>query len=363
MKILNKYSYQPKAAKIVLNMALSQKFEASVLAAAPSAGKSTILIHALNEFFERFPKARAVILTHNQNILKDQMLENFENPNVDVNFSFGVFGSDSQVQVGIPSSVSKISEVDLLVVDEAHQYYWEPMVDSLVRNMKPKYQILMTGSPSFFVKYNKIVDSSRKIAKKFGIHFIAANELIHLGVFSGIDIDVVRFDGSETIQKMKSVFKHAKQCRYNMTKVMWACKDIVEAKAVAYYLRNTFKREVFISTSENDKDNQQIQDFKASNDGVLIVVNKGILGFSDGSITALVDFKCSKDLDTRNQFFARGLRCHKDDIRKAYLSVSSTENWNKEGQIIHQMVSLMDREVFMNYDGTPCKNSMRAAKA
>lgn len=357
----NKYSYQPKAAKAVLNMAISRKFIASVLAAAPGSGKSTILIHALNNFFERFPNARAVILTHNQNILKEQMLENFENPNVKVQFSFGAFGSDSQVEVGIPSNASKILNMDLLVVDEAHQYYWEPMVDSIVEKHNPKYQILLTGSPSYFIKYNNAVDNSLKSTKKFGMYFIAANELVHLGVFSPIDLDVVRFDGERLIDKIKSVFKQARERRYNMTKIMWSCKNIKEAKAVAYYLKNEFNRKIFISTSENDSNNEQIQLFKSSNEGVLIVVNKGILGFSDNSITALVDFKCSKDLDTRNQFFARGLRRHETGLRKVYLSISTSKNWNREGQIIHQVVSLMNRDVFMRYDGKALKHSRRAA--
>jgi hypothetical protein len=359
-KLIDKYSYQPKAAKAVLNMALNPNFIAAVLGAAPGSGKSTILIHALNEYFERYPDARAVILTHNQNILKDQMIENFENPNVEIKFTFGVFGSNSQVEIGIPSNSSKLSKMDLLVADEAHQYYWEPMVDAIVDEFSPTHQILMTGSPSFFVKYNKLVDKSRKTHRKFGIHFIAAGDLMN-GVFSPIDLDVVRYDGRTLIDKIKAIFKKAKTEKYNMSKVMWACKNIKEAKATAYYLQTEFGLNVFISTSQNDKDNVAINSFKKCKNGVLLVVNKGILGFSDNTITSVVDFKCSKDLDTRNQFFSRGLRVHPEGIRKAYISVSNTKNWNKEGQILHQTVSLMDPEVFRNYDGTPLKNSMRAA--
>lgn len=356
----DKYSYQPKAAKAILNMALSQKFIASVLAAAPGSGKSTIIIHVLNDFFKSNPNASAVILTHNQNILKLQMLENFENPNVDINFTFGTFGSNVQVEVGIPSNASQISKVDLLIVDEAHQYYWEPMVDMIVDKFKPKYQILMTGSPSYFIRYNNAVTNSTKTTPKFGMYYIAANDLMS-GVFSPIDLEVVRFDGGELIDKIKAVFRKSKDQKHNMSKIMWACKDVQEAKAVSYYLKHEFKRNVFMSTAENDTDNEQIEGFKASKDGILIVVNKGILGFSDTTITALVDFKCSSDLDTRNQFFARGLRVHPQKIKKVYISVSNTKNWNKEGKILHQMVSLMDREIFTKYDGTPLKNSMRAA--
>lgn len=360
METRNKYYYQIEASDNVVNMSLSGKFIASVLAGAPGCGKSTIAIHIIRKMLKQNSVNRIAILTHNQNILKDQMVDNFENPNVEVDFTFGHFGSGCQVEVGIPSNSKHMSDFDVLIVDEAHQYYWEPMVDKIVETHSPKHQILLTGSPSYFVRYNKAVDNSGKDTKKFGIHFIAANDLMD-GVFSAIDLDVVRYDGSDLLEKIKKVYRQAKQRRYNMTKVMWACKNIEEANQVALILRNKFKKQVFLSTSKNDADNEQIEMFKKSTNSVLIVVNKGILGFSDSTITSLVDFKCSKDLDTRNQFFARGLRVHPKKIKKAYISVSTSKNWEREGQILHQVVSLMDREVFMNYDGKPLKNSMRAA--
>ena len=355
----NKYSYQPKAAKAVLEMALSKKFHAAVLAAAPGAGKSTIIVHVLNEFFKKHPLKKVVILTHNQNVLKDQMLEGFIDYNIKPEFTFGELGSNSQVEVGIPSNASAITKMDMLVFDEAHQYFWESMVDKITEIHKPEYTILMTGSPSYFVKYNKL--AARKGVKQFGMYFIAANELLDLKVFSPIDIDPVKYDGSSNIDKIKTVFTHARNNKYDMTKVMWACNSIKEAQAVAYYLKNEFKYDVYMSTSDNDADNKQIAAFKAASKGVLIVVNKGILGFSDNNITALVDFKCSSDLDTRNQFFARGLRRHKTGMRKVYISVVKSKNWEKEGRILNQMISLMDRKVFMNYTGDAPKKSWKAA--
>lgn len=358
-KTNDKYIYQVAAAKQVLNMALNPKFEASILAACPGSGKSTIIIHVLNNFFKKFSNKKVVILTHNQNILKDQMLEGFIDYNVKPEFTFGELGSGSQVEVGIPSNANAITDMDMLVFDEAHQYFWESMVDQITEKHQPEYTILMTGSPSYFVKYNKL--AAAKGAKKFGMYFIAANELIDLKVFSPIDIDPVRYDGRKMIDKIKTVFAHARKNRYDMTKIMWACNSVQEAEAVAYYLKNEFNKNVYMSTSYNDADNEQIAAFKNAAKGVLIVVNKGILGFSDNNITALVDFKCSSDLDTRNQFFARGLRRHKTGMRKAYISVVKSKNWEKEGRVLHQMVSLMDREVFMNYGGEAPKNSWRAA--
>ena len=245
-KTNSKYFYQVKAAKAVLNMALSGKYIASVLAACPGAGKSTIIIRVLNEYFAKNPSKKVVIFTHNQVILKNQMIEGFVDYNVKPEFTFGEIGSGSQVEVGIPSNSRKISEIDMLVVDEAHQYYWEEMMDKIVEEHKPQHTILMTGSPSYYVRYNKAVDSSIKTNKKFGMYFIAANELIGNDVFSPIDLDVVRYENKDVVGKIKAVFNQASKENYNMKKVMWACKSIYEATEVAFYLTNTLGLDVYM---------------------------------------------------------------------------------------------------------------------
>lgn len=355
---MNKYNYQPQAAQKVLDMALSGKYIAAVLAACPSAGKSTIIIYALNEFFKKHPNKRVVISTHNQNILKTQMLETFSEPHVKPEFTFGEFGSGAMVEVGIPSNASKITSMDMLVVDEAHQYFWEKLMDKIVAKHQPEYTILLTGSPSYFVKYNKAAGTRHK---NFGIHFISAEELMGKEIFSGLDIDIVKSDMLSLEWTIEDTFAHAEREGCDLRKVMWACKDIEQAKAVKYYLTTKYGLKVYLSTSDNDADSLEIKKFKAASTGVLLVVNKGILGFSDGTITTLIDYKMSKDLETRYQLIARVLRKHPEGVRKNYLSVSCDDNYKKEYVTLSQTISLFDKDVFMNYTGKAPAKSLRAA--
>ena len=40
----------------------------------------------------------------------------------------------------------------LLIVDEAHHYYHSDMIQKIIKHYKPEYQLLLTGTPSPFVK-------------------------------------------------------------------------------------------------------------------------------------------------------------------------------------------------------------------
>ena len=118
------YSYQITAADIVLKNALSNKYLASILAACPGSGKTTVSHYVINNYLKMFPKARVLVLTEGQNVLANQYLSELVNPNIPINFSFGPIGSDVQVEVGIPQSINKRSQdtYNLLIIDEALNY-------------------------------------------------------------------------------------------------------------------------------------------------------------------------------------------------------------------------------------------------
>lgn len=340
---MTNYNYQISTAKIIFDKTISCAYDAVVLAAAPNSGKSTIIIEILNLFFQQFPDIKVVVLTHNQNLLKDQMLESFRQGFVKPKFTFGEFGSDSQVEVGIPSSRSKITGFDVLVVDEAHQYYKASMVEEIKEKFKPRYEILMTGSPSI---YNQANQQSNKLI--YGIHYISGEELVENNVYSDIVIDVVQ-SGKDVIENYKKAYDKLKEDkRFNDSKLMIACKTIDDAYILGNYLK-TIGRKIAISTSDNDSKNLQIKRFKSGEADTLLVVNKGILGFSDNNVTALIDLKSSKDIDTRNQLFARILRKHPDGIKKFYISTATKSGFNKEVELLYKVANLMKKEVFQTY--------------
>ena len=352
----NKYSYQIPAASNVLDNAFSKNYGASVLAATPGAGKTTISHICINKFVLSYPSSRIVVLTEGQTPLKNQYLDELDNANVEINFTYGEFGSGAQVQVGLPQSIHNLTwdEIDLLIVDEAHNFYFATMVQNIIRKYKVKHQILMTGSPSEFNYRNSF-------QKTFGMTYISVEDLKKKGVFSGVDMDVFRTEDRKNPHRtIKELIKFAKKQNYDLSKMMIACPSIQYAKSVKDYL-TVQGRKVSLSTSDSDKDNKAIAAFKAGETDTLVVVNKGILGFNDKEITFLADLKSSPNLDSSNQLFSRVLRTHPEDKRKAYVrAASGSKDYNKQVIMLHKIVALMDKKFFKAYNGKNLSIKMAA---
>lgn len=345
------YGYQVNAAKVAFKNLLSPRYIASVLAACPGAGKTTISHHVINKYIAQFPKAKIVVLTEGQKILKEQYLDELRAAHIPLNFTYGEFGSAAQVQVGIPQSILKLdwNEIDLLVVDEAHHFYFADLVQGIISTFKPKHTLLMTGSPTEFNLYNERHD------KKFGIHYIPADFLQKLGVFSKIVLDVVRVaDKANPVEVTHSALQTARTNGDDLSKIMVACPTIEFAMKVAGVL-TSFGYIPALSTSENDQDNEEIKKFKKGEANALIVVGKGILGFNDGNMTTMFDFKSSENLDGAYQLFARMLRRHPKQLTKAYYRVGDRKDYNKQVLTLHKITALMKGTIFAGFTGKNLK--------
>ena len=338
----NRYRYQQEAKSALLDSFLKGGYSKSVLAAAPSAGKTTISHMVIEDYLNVFPNAQIVVLTHAQNILKDQYIESLKDPNVEISFEFGEFGSGKPVQIGIPQSINKLNlfTVDLLVVDECHEFYLQPMVQEIIKSLKPTHQLLLTGSPSQFNQKND-----------FFVYYISGIQLMKCGVFSGVDMDVVRVGHRNNTQKtLHQMISHAQNMGKNLSKIMIAVRDINEAKNAASYLESIGYR-VAVSTSKNDRDNEAILDYRNNTKNALVVVRKAILGFSDNYITGLFDLRCSSDVEVSNQLFSRVLRQHPDDIFKFYYRCANPQKYNTEVIMLHKIKAFMRDDIFKHYDG------------
>lgn len=346
------FGYQIKAAEKVLTDAMSDKFIASILAACPNAGKTTISHHIINMALSLNPKMKIVVLTEGQKTLKNQYLSELQNPNIPINFTFGSFDSNAQVRVGIPQSISQLdwNEIDLLIVDEAQNFYHALTVQTIIKKFNVKHQILLTGSPTKYTLHNKM-----PYLKKYAMYYISAEELKDLGVFSGVDIDVVKIsnkkDPTATIQ---SCIERAYKNNDNLSKIMIACPSIKYAGAVSEYMKS-LGRKVSLSTSKNDPDDKEINQFKAGETDVLVVVNKGVLGFNDKNITILFDLRTTMNLDVTYQLFARVLRTHPvEGVRKAYYRIAD-EDYNRQVMFLHKMIGLMRKDIFSQSTGKNIK--------
>jgi len=343
------YSYQDKAASQIFKNILDKNNKAAVLAAAPGSGKTTISHIVISSYLKKFPNAKVLVLTHGQNLLKNQYIDSLDEPNVPINFTYGTFEQNRQVMIGLPHSIKKlpVDTIDLLVVDECHEYYLKPMVRSIVEKLKPNHQVLLTGSPSEF-------NNLKNMGERYAMTYIAGNELIDNDVFSTVEMDVVPVEYRKNVtSSIQSMIEHAKNKNKNLDKIMVAVNTINQAKNVAYYLES-IGRKVALSTSKNDRSNTMVKDFKLGKYDALVVVMRGILGFSDGNITGLFDLRCSESVDISNQLFARVLRKHPDNVQKFYYRCGDkkTDDYNNQVLMLHKVKAMMRKDIFVNYDGS-----------
>ena len=124
----------------------------SVLALCPNGGKTEISIDVIRRLLLLYPNLKVLILTHSTNVLKDNYTDRLDGLNL--NFAYSTtFDKNCQVHICLPQSEHLIKDkYDFLIVDEAHENYLAKRVQSIVKKIKPKKQLLLTGTPSVFIK-------------------------------------------------------------------------------------------------------------------------------------------------------------------------------------------------------------------
>lgn len=344
---MSNYKYQIDTANKLFKDLRGFFTKAAVLAAVPGSGKTTISQLVIQQYIEKYPDSKVLVLTHGQNLLKNQYIESLQEPHYPLDFTYGTFEESVQVRIGLPHSINKLdwNKIDLLVVDECHEFYLKPMVQGIVKKLNPKHQLLLTGSPSQF-------NLLKKQGEKYAISYISGEELMDRDVFSSVTMDVAKVpykkNGRQSVDKM---YAYAQEKGYDLSKVMVAVSTITEANNVAYELRKK-GRVVAVSNSKNDRNNTMIKDFKNGKYDTLVVVMRGILGFNDGNITGLFDLRCSDSVDISNQLFARVLRKHPQDIKKFYMRCGEKKkDFNNQVVMLHKIKSLMQKDIFKGYNG------------
>jgi len=348
------YNYQFDSAQKIIIDITTKNIEAAVLAATPGSGKTTISQIAIQKYIHKYPNAKILVLTHGQNLLKNQYIDNLNNPHFDIDFTFcdinNIPKDLPQVFVGLPQSINKlpIQNIDLLIVDECHEFYLKPMVQNIIKKLRPNHQILLTGSPSEFIRL-------KNSGKRYEITFISGSELIDNDIFSSVEMDVVPIKGKRilnSIGHIQKMFEHAKIKNKDLSKIMIAVNNVKQANEISNYLK-FLGRNVALSTFRNDKESNKVKQFKEGVFDTLIVVQRGILGFSDNNITGLFDLRCSPDLDISNQLFSRVLRKHPDDVLKFYYRCGNKENsdFNNQVVMLHKIKAMMRKDIFTTYNG------------
>ena len=357
-----------------------------VLAAAPSSGKTFMAI----QHIKRHPELSFLILTHGTNVLKDQWEKELEIHDVGASSELG-----NRITFGIPQSFvhKKVPKYDVIIIDEAHEFNfakassknkdtYESMVDRIKSQAKPKNQIYLTGTPSKFIAHGLkpiIIPAIELINNKF------ISDLYVGMVSTTANLTAVKVNGDlkassvraleKTVESdldalLESIVRRLRETKFTKelsgrtrTKLTWqpvlgklkktmiACESIVQAEKVqAYFISKGIK--TVHSTYKNDPDSLKIGEFVNDPEiTVLIVVQRGILGFNMPDLVNVIDLTGSRNIDRIYQLYARVMRKNADESKKYFFKITDEASRELMQFYMNASLQLMFPEFISRYNG------------
>jgi superfamily II DNA or RNA helicase len=347
----DKYSFQLRAAKEVVKKCNDKRFRGSILAGAVSCGKTQILIHAMNLIIKNDPNARILFLAYAQNNLKTQTLDALTNPNNPVApcFTFGTVQENAQVTVAIPQEFYNDCDKSYshIIIDEGHTWTHSKSVhQNIIRRLGIENIIIATGTVGSFVRYNQ-----ENIGRKYAFVFIPGEEMIKKGLYSAVDIDLVKVNHYfDTYQTLKIVFEHAERTSDDLSRPVIVCKNSKKEKIASLFLSSR-GYSVGLATAKADPRGVEIEKFKRRMSDALVIVNRGLLGLNIPEATAMICLRQSYNPELVLQYMARMFRKSSNGRKKTFLRPSTQKDWNKNVVFLHRVLSLMELEVQRHFSG------------
>ena len=386
---------------------------AHVIAIGTSGGK-TFTVAAKLEFLYRFgfikPNQKVMILAADKSILRSNFFQSFNSffKNVPASFSYRAVNGKKelrqaledgiQVIITLPQTIADDNTLSLLsqfdwarlIQDEAHKWYFAVTTRRIIHALKPKGQVLLTGTPFKFNMANYTSKSPR-----FIIEYTPVREMYQLGYLSDFsahvlhsNVDLKKLDyvsmlgnlrkntriGKTELEKsfndvIDGIIKKLKipvkglTTMHNATKNITAVfgklqKSIIfahgipEANCLLEYLRLNGVNAVITHSQMNVDSNDVFDDFKNKEEiKVLIAVNQGKEGFDFLELYNVIDMTFSYNFEVVMQMIGRILR-KSDLIKNKYFfkvapkhSASYTVNW------MNALFMLFDKEWYSRFDG------------
>ena len=301
---------------------------------------------------------------------------------------------DIDVIITIPQSINSKSKLDLLstmnfkwyVQDEAHKWYFRKTVKKILNKTKPKYQMLLTGTP---FKFNL-----RR--KDYLIDYTPVSEMYQKGYLSDFtaqvlhsDIEVSKMDYNgllgnlkkkkkftddettkvfssvvkQMIKKLETPFKGLAST-HNITKDMLSLfgtlqKTIIftngtkEADCVYQYLQNNGVGSLISHSSLKDDDPDKTFDLFKEDDSVkvLVAVNRGKEGFDFEELYNVIDMSYSKNFEVVMQIIGRVLRKNDKIKMKYFFKVAPKHQHGFFNAWMNALFMLFDKTWYSAYNG------------
>jgi superfamily II DNA or RNA helicase len=330
-----------------------------LLAACPGFGKTEVAIWLVRELLREGRVKRALVSAHGTRVLRS----NFEDR---LRLRAPDLLSSGKVKVVLPHQWESVEgRFDLVVVDEAHEFYEVDggMVERLIKRVGAKQVLLATGTPSPFIR------------RGLKPHAFALRELMEAGWASDVQVVLARSayrvkesdwneDGDlktalrlppkATEQTLGDVVADLRG-RVDLAKgkTIIACRDVEMARQVSKCLKRTSTQHT-VSDHEEDPDSLNVRSFRGGACPVLVVVRRATLGFDMPTLSAFIDVTCSRNPDRIFQMCCRLVRKTEAGSRKIFVKVMPEVFAGVELQ--HFMTGVMmlgDHDVYTSWKGRP----------
>lgn len=376
-----------------------------VLAAAPGAGKTEMAMATIIALLKQNPNLKVLILTHGTTTLRNNFFDRLEESlEESLKGKYETIVNANQmtgkpITIAIPQAFKKsVPKCDLLIVDEAHEFYFSKEYGERIRKLsKPKMQLLLTGTHFKFTRENKLAEQENK-KHPYHITSITMNEILEqrpeqmaslriLVCQSCYDFTEKDYnDNQDLFQKHKfktedtrktiekvlrvltdNVLKLDLAPESRIEKTMIACHNIAQAHVVYKYLiAKGIKSVISVSKSDGDAsslkgvcfDDTQIDEFKKdASIQVLVVVNRGVLGFDFKDLINVVDLTGTRNLSRMYQLMCRAVRSFTNENQKGkeklFIKVGPHNQGGHE-YTLHLMTALLqlnERAWYNEFDG------------
>ncbi len=329
----------------------------TLLAACPGFGKTETAIGIISDLLKCGHLKRVLVLAHGTKVLRTQFQERLERRRPDLL---------PVVHVKIPHQHRTIEGAyDLVVVDEAHGFYEVDggMVDRIIESVGAKQALLLTGTPSIFIK------------RGLKPHAYALRELYTAGWASDLRVILsrsaydltdeawnddgelrndVRLTRKATETTLNTLIADlSKHCDLAKSKTIIACRNVAMARQLSWALKRRHRIEHLVSEHKEDRESANIEAFRNGNCPVLVVVRRASLGFDLPALANFVDLTGSRNPDIIFQMVCRLVR-KPDGPPIAKNFVKAMPPVFAGDVLAHFMTGVLmlgDREFFTTWDG------------
>jgi len=278
-----------------------------------------------------------------------------------------------QVIIVLPQCANALKPTDLpkikgwMIYDEAHEWYLKPVVQKLIKTLKPKYQMVMTGTPFNFnnkrgyENYYVSIEELQKMGKSGDADIItvaSAYNFRNEDYLKTNDLRTnVKIDSKYTVKTLELVIKQmlkSLKCRFSSNATLPQLISVInkientviyarsrEMGNQLYNTMDTLGLNVAYSDSKVDPNSEIIQDFKDRKYQFIIVVDRIKQGFSYNELFNIVDMSLTTKPSVILQMYGRLLRKSKLQPKKTkrYFKVAPK---NEIGYIEHLMLGVMN---------------------